>query len=209
MRRTAVALACVAFLIGGCVGSQPEASEKPTPTPSPSPSLITTDQGGRARPGPAGITLVFETGRFEQRLFQAAVSDLARVGVWGKLTKGLHFVELETHPGARSEAGVHLADAVLSHTVQEGKPLVVCDIRFYPRAIRQELRIWRRVRSVGLSPVGWRDYNENEIFDEPQPTKSDFWSSILAHELSHCLEGPHGERSAQQWEYKAMRRLSR
>ncbi len=151
--------------------------------------------------------MVFETGRFEQRLFQRTIRDLVRVGVWRKLTDGLHSVELETHPGARSEAGVHLADAVLSHAIAEGKPLVVCDIRFYPRAIRQELRLFRRVKELGVSPLQWRDYNENGVFDEALPTKSDFWASILAHELSHCLLGPHGEAAAKAWEYKTMRRL--
>lgn len=182
--------------------------ETKPPSPRPSRSPITTAMGGRAKPGPGGITLVFETGRFEQKLFQATVRDLVRVGVWKTLTEGLHYVELETHPGGRSEAGVHLADAVLAHTVVEGRPFVVCDIRFYPRAIRQELRLWRRVRELGLSPQQWRDYNENGVFDEGQPTKADFWASILAHELVHCLPGPHGEKAAREWEYKTMRRLS-
>jgi hypothetical protein len=150
---------------------------------------------------------VFETGHFEQRLFQQTVRDLVSVGVWKKVTEGLHSVELETHPGARSKAGVHLADAVLNHTVAEGRPLVVCDIRFYPRAIRQELRLFRRVEELGGSPQQWRDYNTNGVFDEEVPAKSDFWASILAHELAHCLVGRHGEKAAQAWEYKTMRRL--
>lgn len=196
---------CVLLGAAACRGDEPAAA--PRPSASPSRPLLTTNQGGRAKRGPAGITLVFETGRFEQRLFQRAIRSLDRIRVWPKLTDGLHSVELETHPGARSEAGVHLADATLGHTVLDGRPLVVCDIRFYPRAIRQELRLFRRVRELGLSPRRWRDYNDNGVFDEPQPRRSDFWASILAHELSHCLVGPHGERAAQNWEYKTMRRL--
>lgn len=207
MRRVAAGLGVVALLAGACIERTDAPGARISPAPTPTKTLITTDQGGKAKPGPAGITLVFETGPFEQRLFQATVRDLVRVGVWRKLTRGLHSVELETHPGARSKAGVHLADAVLSHAVLEGKPLVVCDIRFYPRAIRQELRLFRRVKELGLSPDEWRDYNDNGVFDEPTPDKSDFWASILAHELSHCLVGPHGEQAAQAWEYKTMRRL--
>lgn len=207
MRRLALTLV---FVLGA---SCTPGDSRPAPDRTPAPTLtrpdVTTDQGGRHRRGPAGIDLVYETGPHEEGLFRKAVRDLARVGVWKSLTEGLHSVELETHPGARSEAGVHLADAVLSHAIVENRPLVVCDIRFYPRAIRQELRIWRRVRGVGVSPSQWRDYNENGIFDEPQPTKRQFWASILAHELSHCLVGPHGERAAQDWEYKTMRRLRR
>ena len=197
----------IALVIGcACTSVEPQAAVT-SPSPSPSRSLFTTDQGGRAKPGPADITLVFETGRFEQNLFEKTVRDLVRVGAWKKLTKGLHSVELETHPGARSKAGVHLADAAVRFAVTEGKPLVVCDIRFYPRAIRQELRLFRRVKQLGASPRQWRDYNGNGVFDEQLPRKSDFWASILAHELAHCLVGPHGERVARAWEYKTMRRL--
>jgi hypothetical protein len=205
VRLIAGVVACLVLASCSRAGSDP--GSRPTPTASESRPALTTDQGGRHRRGPAGIDLVFETGRFEERQFRRAVRDLVRIGVWAPLTDGLHSVELETHPGARSTAGVHLADAVLSHALVENIPRVVCDIRFYPRAIRQELRIWRRVRGVGLSPEQWRDYNENEIFDEGLPNKGHFWASILAHELSHCLLGPHGEKAAQEWEYKTMRRL--
>lgn len=195
-----IALSACAFLAeerASEAGSRPRASASP----------VTVDQGGLAQRGP-GVVLVFETNGRERVLFRAAVRALQRVGVWRPLTRGLYSVELETHPGARSEAGVHLADAVLNHTLARGRPRVVCDIRFYPRAIRQELRLWRRIRGVGISPRDWRDYNENEIFDEKLPNRSDFWASILAHELAHCLLGPHGERAAQEWEYKTMRRLT-
>ena len=189
MRGILITLCIGLVFASACTPAEPKPAGRVTPSPSPSRSLITTDQGGRAKPGPADITLVFETGRFEQKLFEKTVRDLVRVRAWKKLTTGLHSVELETHPGARSEAGVHLADAVLAHTILNGKPLVVCDIRFYPRAIRQELRLYRRVRALGLSPDQWRDYNENGVFDEEIPVKSDFWASILAHELAHCLVG--------------------
>lgn len=151
---------------------------------------------------------MFETSRSEQKLFQRAIRDLVKVNVWKKLTKGLYSIEMETHPGARSQAGVHLADAVLNHTLVDNQPEVVCDIRFYPLAIRQELRIWARIKELGVTPRRWRDYNSNGVFDETAPAKNDFWAAILAHEIAHCLVGPHGEKAAQEWEYKTMRRLS-
>ncbi len=210
MQRSLIAVLVLATLtLTACQTNEGATAAGPSPSPTPSASGLTVDQGGRSVPGPNGVRLVFETSRFEQKKFQRAVRDLSKVHVWRRLVRGIELVELETHPGARSVAGVHLADASLNHTLVEGDAVVVCDIRFYPRAIRQELRLWRRIGSLGATPAEWRDYNENDVFDETAPKESDFWAAILAHELAHCHVGPHGEREARNWEFKTMRRLTR
>lgn len=194
----------VALFLVGCDEPVQRAKSEPLSKSTLNPDA---DPGGRQVKGPAGIELIFETNKAEQKRFLHAIKDLDRLGFWKRLTKGLFAIEMETHPGARSEVGVHLADAALNHTLAGGEAQVVCDIRFYPLAIRGELRIWKRILDLGITPRRWRDYNDNGSFDEIPPKLDDFWSAILAHELSHCLVGPHGERQAQKWEYKTIRRL--
>jgi hypothetical protein len=133
-------------------------------------------------------------GKPARRLRQAE-HDLKRVHLWKRLTGRLYEVKVAVRPG-RSDIpdDRHLADAYPSAVAAPGGYGSLCDIVFYPAAISQDLARWRRYHaegSLGAPPDSLREY----------------WGSILAHELAHCLGHGKGERVANRWERKALARL--
>jgi hypothetical protein len=148
---------------------------------------ITRPRGARVR--------FFATGRALTRLHEAE-HDLKSVRLWGPLTNHLFEVKVAVRPG-RSDipADRHLADAYISAVAAQGTLRNLCDIVFYPAAIARDL-------------VRWRRYHAQGRLGRPPGTLRQYWGSILAHELAHCLGTGRGERVAKHWEAKAQHKLA-
>ncbi len=155
-----------------------------TPTPTPSPVI-----------NPPGIVVRNEAfGRSEQRVSRA-IADLKEIELWYPLTRHLYVVKFGSRLGITNipEDG-HLADAHLTALIDEEAQGRLCDIMFFPNAIKQDLSRWRLYYSQGLTG------------DAP-PALRHYWAAIAAHELGHCLPGGPGEKAARGWEAKALARL--
>jgi hypothetical protein len=128
------------------------------------------------------------------RLRQAE-HDLKEVGLWRRLADHLYEVRVSVRPG-RSDipSDRHLADAYPSAVAKPGGFGSLCDIAFDPAAISADLARWRRYYSQGRA-------------GRPPATLRQYWGSILAHELAHCLGNGKGERVADHWERVARDRL--
>jgi hypothetical protein len=123
---------------------------------------------------------------------ERAIGDLKEVGLWRRLTSHLYGVKFGSRNGRSNipDDG-HLADAFLTAKIDGNIGGTYCDIVFFPTAMEDDLDRWRSYYSQGL------------LSDEA-PTFRQFWASIMAHELSHCFDGPHGEPVALRWEAKAL-----
>jgi hypothetical protein len=124
-----------------------------------------------------------------------AEHDLKRVGLWHRLADHLYEVRVSVRPG-RSDipSDGHLADAYPSAVARSGGFGSLCDIVFYPAAVAADLARWRRYYSQGRA-------------GRPPANLRQYWGSVLAHELAHCLGNGKGERVADHWEGIARRRL--
>jgi hypothetical protein len=132
------------------------------------------------------------------RRLRQAEQDLKRVGLWDDLTTHLYEVKVAIRPG-RSDipSDRHLADAYPSAVAAPGGYGSLCDIVFYPAAISSDLERWRRYHADGV------------LAQIPPSTLRQYWGSILAHELAHCLGHGRGETVARRWERTALRALRR
>ena len=155
-----------------------------TPEPEERPAL--------GRKGPKVENVAFGRSHDHAR---RAVKDLKRLGLWKRLTDHLYAIRLGSRLGRDSvpDDG-HLADAILTAQVDEEGHGSLCDIRFYPTAMRDDL-------------VRWSLYYAQRLLPEPAPTLRQFWGAILAHELAHCLPEGRGEPAAGRWEERALRGL--
>lgn len=126
-----------------------------------------------------------------------AIADLKAIGLWDDLTGHLYVLKIATRPGLEDiPADGHLADALLTAAVDEYGMGSACDIMFFPAAIARDLERWRGYFADGLVP-------------DPPPTLRQYWASILAHELGHCLNWEGGEPFAERWEARALEALRR
>lgn len=135
-------------------------------------------------------------------LIERAVSDLRRLGFWRHLTRHLYVVRISARTGVvRIPDDGHLADALLTGIIDAHGSGALCDIAFFPAAMRQDLKRQARFRSEGRLP-------------SPIPSTRAFWMSVLGHELAHCLP-PHrpfrqrGEATARRWERRILRAAQR
>ncbi len=158
----------------------------PTTQPRPTP----TAQRGITDPKGVVVTNV-SLERTKEDVDQA-IHDLKEVGLWRALTRHLYEVKFGSRNGRSNvpDDG-HLADAFLTAKVDGNIGGTFCDILFFPTAMEDDLDRWESYYSQGL------------LDDEP-PTLRQFWASIMAHELGHCVDGPHGEAVAMRWESKAL-----
>lgn len=121
-----------------------------------------------------------------------AIADLKEVGLWRPLTAHLYAVKLASRLGRDNvPRDGHLADAYLSVQIDGDVGGGLCDIMFFPTAMRDDLR-------------RWQTYNDQGLLDEPAPSWRQFWAAIMAHELAHCLQGRNGETAALEWEERAL-----
>jgi hypothetical protein len=189
-RQHVVALTIVGLVAAACSAApdNPPLAHPPSPKGSPSKRTIT-------RPNRAKVSFR-ATGKSARRLRQAE-RDLKTVGLWARLADHLYEVRVAVRPG-RSDIpdDRHLADAYPSAVAAPGGYGSLCDIVFYPAAIEADLARWRRLHARGL-------------LGAPPPNLQQYWGSILAHELGHCLGNGKGEAVAQHWEAIARERLRR
>ncbi|MDP9224941.1 MAG: hypothetical protein M3P18_14075 [Actinomycetota bacterium] len=145
---------------------------------------------------PRHARVVFLAAGEPARRLRQAERDLKEVSLWNDLTAHLYEVKVAMRPG-RSDIPTdrHLADAYPSAVAAPGGYGNLCDITFYPAAITADLDRWRRYHSEGVMP---------EI---PPATLRQYWGSILAHELAHCLGHGKGEVVARRWERRALQAL--
>ncbi|HEU4480428.1 MAG TPA: hypothetical protein VFS18_00960 [Actinomycetota bacterium] len=182
---TAVALALV---LGACSGggAGTDGSDGPSPatrTPAQARDIIEPDR------------LIVDNVAFgrSRRHVARAIRDLKRVDLWKPLTEHLFVVKIGSRNGRRSVPDdAHLADAFLTVDFRGDVGGALCDIRFYPRAMADDLARWAGYYSQGLLP-------------DPAPGRRAFWASILGHELAHCLRhGKGGEPLSERWERRAL-----
>ena len=133
-----------------------------------------------------------------RRLLARAMKDLRRLGYWTRLTDRLYGLWITVRPPSSKVAEDHH----LAHSVVQ--PFTVgrhlgerCHINFYADAMQDEIEeITEEAAGAGTPP-------------SPELVQT-VWTSILAHELSHCLPyetkagvrvgGP--EPRARKWEKK-------
>jgi hypothetical protein len=195
VKRLAGALLLCALLPAACTGGTEPAAPRAAQTPGgtdPSPTPAPAERAPLERRG-AKIENVASGG--SHRRARVAIRDLRRIGLWSRLTDHLYIVKIGSRLGRGGvPADGHLADALLTAQVEEEGGGALCDIRFYPTAMADDL-------------VRWAQYYAQRLLPEPPPTLRQFWGAILVHELAHCLGEGKGERVADRWEKRALRGL--
>lgn len=189
MNRAAVVV--LALVVAGCspAAEIPRAVPTPPETVSASPSLKTPN-------APPPLKLFNNALGRSNRALSRAIRDVKRLGYWHRLTGHLYVVQISSRPGLHDvPPDNHLADAFLRAYIDDEGQGAMCDIRFYPAALRQDLENWRTAHNRGL-------------FDDPPPSLRTYWASILGHELAHCLGHGKGERVALDWETRIRHRMS-
>ena len=186
--KTAAFLLCLTMFFGACSGSDaPGAGPSPKASPS-----AQDDPAERGITKPERLIVQNVAHGGSKKLVATAIADLKREGLWRPLTKHLYVVKVGSRLGRSNvpEDG-HLADAYLTAQIDEGVGGSLCDIMFFTTAMADDL-------------ARWRTYNAQGLLDDPAPTRRQFWASILAHELSHCLDHGSDEEVAERWEAKAL-----
>ena len=188
MKMVALLLSSAATL-GACSGPDQSPIARSTPEGSPS---------GEGEPAERGITqpeglIVQNVAQGGSRqLVATAIGDLKRERLWKRLTDHLYVVKIGSRLGrANVPEDGHLADVYLTAQIDDGVGGSLCDIMFFTTAMADDLD-------------RWRTYNAQGLLDDPAPTRRQFWASILAHELAHCLDHGRGEPAAERWEAKAL-----
>lgn len=187
-----LALVCVASVVlGGCTRARTPQGAPASPSSVPTASASPTPQE-RGITNPEGVIVTNAGLEGSDRRIATAVKDLKRVRLWRRLTKHLYAAKFGSRPGRHQipDDG-HLADAFLTAQIEEDAGGPFCDIMFFPTAMRDDLDRWRTYYAQGL-------------LDDPPPSLRQFWASIMAHELAHCLPGGKGEPAAQRWEQRAL-----
>lgn len=185
------ALLVVTFL-GACEDAPPPRPEA-RPTTSPSPTV--SERGSIVRTPKIDNRATGKTAGHIER----AIRDLKAVGYWRRLTKDLYVVSVGSRPGRQYVPDDrHLAEARAFPYVDDDGGGRLCDITFFPTAMADDLALQQR-------------YFDQGLLDRGPPTVRNFWSSILGHELAHCL--PHErdgnpaltpEPAAHRWEMKVL-----
>lgn len=179
---------CAAALVASCAPAATKQGPAPALTPQAPPSATNPPHRKGAR------VEIRATGTVRDRL-AASIADLQRMELWRPLTRHLYVVKLAARPGrANVPPDAHLADAVRSAYVDDRGQGLLCDIVVYPAAVTADLE-------------RWRDYHAAGLLSEAPPTLADFWTSIVAHEIAHCLEHRAPEARAVRWERRVLARL--
>jgi hypothetical protein len=190
--RIAPFLLAASLVLGACSDEVAPRSSGPSPSVHPSEESQPSERGITR---PDGTTVHNGAHGSSKRLVKVAIADLKRSGLWKPLTKHLYVIKVSSRLGRENvpEDG-HLADAYLTAQIDDGVGGSLCDIMFFPTAMADDL-------------ARWRTYNAQGLLADPAPSRRQFWASILAHELAHCLDHGSGEDVAERWEAKALSRL--
>ena len=190
--RVSLLFVVVALTLGACQDGGPARSAAPSPSVRPT---VGPEPAERGITQPEGTTVHNGAHGSSKRLVRMAIADLKRAGLWKPLTKHLYVIKVSSRLGRENvpEDG-HLADAYLTAQIDDGVGGSLCDIMFFPTAMADDL-------------ARWRTYNAQGLLADPAPSRRQFWASILAHELAHCLDHGSGEDVAERWEAKTLTRL--
>ncbi|MDQ3940361.1 MAG: hypothetical protein M3238_03310 [Actinomycetota bacterium] len=141
------------------------------------------------------MELILEGDDPAENLIRRGIRDVKRIGLWDPLTRHLGVVKFAAYEERyRVPPDNHLADASPMLTDENGDFQLRCDIVFYSLAMAREVTRLRRLHDAG-------------VIDFVPPDLREAYASVVAHELAHCLRGPHGEKVAQRWERRALTRL--
>lgn len=188
--RTATGAALAALVLATCTideASPPRADPTDPATPAARPTT-------RPKRGPV---VKLEAVGYARPLLRQGIGDLKRIGFWDDLTAHLYLINLDSRLGRLNvPKDGHLADAYFTGTIDAGGAGALCDVMFFPTAIRDDLRRWRLY------------YSQGRIAEAP-PSLEDFYASLIAHELAHCSLGARGEPAAQAWERRTRAALLR
>lgn len=190
-----IACALAAVLLFGACSSE---SSPPRGEAAASPSPMHPD-GAAAERGitqPDRIVVQNAAHGPSKRWVARAIEDLEKVRLWKRLTRHLYVIKIGSRLGRSSvpDDG-HLADAYLTAQIDDdGVGGSLCDIMFFPTAMTDDL-------------ARWRTYHAQGLLADPAPTRRQFWATILAHELAHCLDHGKGEATAERWEARALEAL--
>lgn len=189
IRTSVLALSLAASLLAACTSTGPREAAGPMASPQ---VTVSSELEQRGITKPEGVQVENAGQPGTKRLIRRAISDLKKVDLWSPLTKHLYGVKFATRPGRDSipDDG-HLADAFLTAKIDGDEGGTFCDIMFFPAAMRDDL-------------ARWRSYHARGLLSEPAPSGRQFWASIMAHELAHCLKEKRGEIAAGKWERRAL-----
>ena len=199
--RLTVLLVCFALALGACDRGTAAPETKPSPagagesSPAPVPSPSSTPD--------LALRLKNEATGESRRLLGRAIEDLRRLGYWKRLTDHLYSVWITVRPPSSEVPDDHYLAHSLVQPFAVGRHLGErCHINFYADAMQDE------TEQITEDAVG--------AGTEPSPDLvQTVWTSILAHERSHCLPyetkagarvgGP--EPRARKWEKRVANRL--
>ncbi len=187
-RPLAAALLLVILGLTGCTapdGAPMQAGPTSSTLPIPIPNQTVA--------GPVkGVRVVNHAFGSSKDLLGTAIADLKTLGFWNELTKDLYVLKVSSRNGrARVPEDGHLADAFLTAQIDKRGSGALCDLMFFPVAMSDDL-------------ARYQQYYEQGLFADPPPSEREFWASILAHELAHCLGHGKGEPVAEAWEKKVL-----
>jgi hypothetical protein len=192
--KSVLGLFLVVVLAGGCSG--PTVLERASPAPARQPLGAVepvVQEGHRAAFRRDVVKL--PAAAASRNLIAAAMSDLKDLGMWGELTRHLDRVRLRTRWGrANVPRDGHLADSLYRPWGTGGGRF--CRVTFYPRAMRDDL-------------AKQRFYHAEGRLAGPPPKLDQFWTMILAHELTHCRDRHRGETIALRVETRVLELLRR
>jgi hypothetical protein len=191
MKRTFASMLAAVLLLVACAPDEAPPQSRPRRRPQNREESIQ-----ERRPTRMHVRVENNAFGFSERMVRQAVRDLKRLDLWHPLTDHLYVIEIGSRLGRESiPRDGHLADAYVTGLVEEEGSGALCDIMFFPTAITDDL-------------TRWQSYYAGGYLDTPPPSSlRQFWASLLAHELGHCMEGPRGERVAERWEHRAFRRF--
>jgi hypothetical protein len=179
--KSVLGLLLVVVLAGGCSGSTVLHRGSPAPAGQPLGGVEpVAEEGHRAAFRKGVVKLPAATA--SRRRIARAISDLNYLGLWGKLTRHLDRLRLRSRTGrVNVPRDGHLADSLYRSLGAGGGRF--CRVTFYPRAMRDDL-------------ASQHFYHSEGQLAGPPPEMDQFWTMILAHELTHCRDRRRGEKIA-------------
>lgn len=191
--RTICAILLAGMLAVGCSGTR---AGGPQARPSSPASRTSGDPENRGITKPKRLLIQNVAFGASRVAVDEAISDLKAIELWRPLTAHLYAVKFASRLGRSNvPRDGHLADAYLSVQIDGAVGGGLCDIMFFPTAMRDDLRRWQA-------------YNDQGLLADPAPSWRRFWASIMAHELAHCRQGRNGETAALEWEERALAAVS-
>lgn len=190
--KSVLGLLLVVVLAGGCSGST--VLQRGSPARQPLGAVEPVAEEAQ-RAAFRKVVVELPAGPASRRRIARAMSDLKDLGLWGGLTRHLHRVRLRARSGrANVPRDAHLADSLYRSLGAGGGRS--CRVTFYPRAMRDDLAKQRFY------------YAEGQLAEAP-PEMDQFWTMILAHELTHCRDRQRSEKIALRVEARVLDLLRR